>query len=58
MMKVIDLTLSQTPGLLWFIAESGLQFHANEQDLDERYELYRSLAGTVCNPNNLIGGSG
>ena len=58
-MKLIDSTPTQNPGLLWFIWESGLPFHANEQfgksDLDERYELYRSLAGVVWNPACLLG---
>ncbi|MBN8689971.1 MAG: hypothetical protein J0L72_04165 [Armatimonadetes bacterium] len=41
-------------------SESPLPINANEQfvkaDLDERYELHRSLAGMVWNPGGLLAG--
>jgi uncharacterized protein with ParB-like and HNH nuclease domain len=50
------------PGFLQFIQRSGLRFRTHEQfkkaDLDERGELYRSLAQQVWNPSDLLESAG
>jgi hypothetical protein len=55
--SMAPLAYQNNPGFLRFVAESGLPFHAYEQfvkaDLDERYNLYQSLAEMVWNPKHL-----
>lgn len=50
-------TYERNPGFLRFIREGGLQFvpHENfrKSDLDDRHELYRSIAEKLWNPQRL-----
>lgn len=58
--SMAPLAYQNNPGFLRFIAESGLPLHAHDRfaraDLDERSEIYRSLARMVWNPRVLLDG--
>lgn len=52
------LAYERNPGFLQFVSRTGLGFeprgHFNKAELDERSELYRSIAKLVWNPDDLV----